>query len=359
MRILPTALVASAVIHGGAIAWALAHKIEAPKVVSEPTTVEIFVAGPDPTPIDVALLDRHTVVPDPVAVEPHESPVTVRHPARAQTSQISTATTKPPPELPPAAAAPHSPFMGMRDHDKKPEPTGLSGSFVDDFLAHSKPLQPKSIASEQIHDDLANGEDHLHDPRWIANHSSEDVAAERQRTLIARQDRDGHEIQQKGTGYAANHAVFNGQIEADGTAHIEKKRRYDPTEIIMNRHNIDPYASNKLRMLDDTREERYEIGKAYKKKQLANSAVIAQKNLAYLSARTTDPKERKEALFEMWDECAETGSAELVAGGTAARTMIVGFIKGRMTGPFAYSTAELAAFNAKKKSSETFAPYAD
>ncbi len=358
MRILPAALVVSAVIHGGAIAWALAHKIEAPVVVSEPTTVEIVEVRPDPKPVDVALLDRHTVVPTPVPVASHESPVTVRHPAPpARTSQISTTTTKPS-ETPPADT-PHSPLMGMRGHEKKPEPTGLSGSFVDEFLAHSKPLQPKAIESEQIHDELANGEDHLHDPRWIANHSGEEVAAERQRTLIARQDRDGHELQHKGTGYEAKHAVFNGQIEADGTAHIEKKRRYDPTEIIMNRHNIDPYASNKRRMLDDTRDERYEIGKAYKQKQLANSAAIAQKNLAYLWTRTTDPNERKEGLFDMWDDCAESGSAELVAGGTAARKMIVGFIKGRMTGPLAYSPAEIAAFNAKKKSSETFAPYAD
>ena len=356
MRILPTALVVSAVIHGGAIAWALAHDIVAPKVVSAPTTVEIVMAPPprpEPTPVDVALLDRHSVVPNPAVPTTHPSSVMVRH-------AISTTTTQPPTtqELPPAPE-PHSPLLGMRDHEKKPEPTGLSGSFVDDFLAHSKPLPPKSIDSEQIHDDLASGEAHLHDPRWMANHSGEEVAAERTRTLNARQAQAGHEIQQKGTGYEAKHAVFNGQIEADGTAHLEKKRRYDPTEIIMNRHHIDPYASNKLRMLDDTRDERYEIGKAYKKKQLANSAVIAQKNLAYLWARTNDPKERKEALFEMWDECAETGAAELVAGGTAARTMIVGFIKGRMIGPLAYSAAELAAFNAKKKSGETFAPYAD
>jgi hypothetical protein len=230
---------------------------------------------------------------------------------------------------------------------------------VDDFLAHGAPVAPNPIASEQLHDELSSGEDHLHDPRWIANHSGPEVAAERERTLVARHAQDGHELQQKGTGYEAKHAVFTGHIEADGTAHLEKKRRYDPTEIIMNRHDIDPYASNKLRMLDDTREERYAIGEAYKRKQLASSAVIAQQNLTYLWARTTDPAQRKAALFEMWDECAERGSADLVAGGAAARSMIVGFIKARMIGPLAYSIEELAALNARKKSSATFAPQAD
>ena len=230
---------------------------------------------------------------------------------------------------------------------------------MDDFLAHGKPLAPAAIESDRLHDELASGQDHLADPRWIANHSGEEVAAERQRTLLARRDQAGHELQVKGTGYEAKHAVFTGQIEADGTAHIEKKRRYDPTEIIMNRHDIDPYASNKLRMLDDTRAERYEIGKAYKRKLLARAAVIAQTNLTYLWAHTSEPRSRKAELFAMWDECAERGSEELVAGGAAARRMIIGFIRARMTGALAYSPEELAAFNANKKSSEAFAPYTD
>jgi hypothetical protein len=112
-------------------------------------------------------------------------------------------------------------------------------------------------------------------------------------------------------------------------------------------------------MLDDTREERYEIGKQYKKQQLAQSGMIALKNLNYLWAKTTDTAERKEALFEMWDECAETGSEELVAGGVSARKMVVGFIRGHMVGALAYTAADLTAFNAKKKSSAPFDPYTE
>jgi hypothetical protein len=87
--------------------------------------------------------------------------------------------------------------------------------------------------------------------------------------------------------------------------------------------------------------------------------VLVQNNLTYLWAHTTTAVQRKQALFEMWNECAETGTDELIAGGTAARKMIVGFIKGRMTGDAAYTPAELAAFNAKKKSKASFDPYAD
>ena len=362
MRILPAALVVSAVLHGGAIAWAVAHKIQATPEVSTPSPIEIVVVQPDSAPVEVALLDRHTVLQPTIAPPTHDASRSVRHAPTSQlvaTTLVPTTTPPKPERPPPEPVQPHSPFMSMRDREQQPQLTGPSGRFVDDFLAHGAPVAPNPIASEQLHAELASGEDHLHDPRWIANHSGPEVAAERQRTLIARHAQDSHELQHKGTGYEAKHAVFTGQVEADGTAHLEKKRRYDPTEIIMNRHDIDPYASNKLRMLDDTREERYAIGEAYKHGQLARSAVIAQQNLTYLWARTTDPTQRKTALFEMWDECAERGAPELVAGGAAARAMIVGFIKARMVGRLAYTTEELAALNARKKSSATFAPQAD
>ncbi len=353
MRILPATIALSAVVHGAAIAWALTRDLEQKPVVSVPPSVEIEVVSQAPPPVEVALLARHSVVSPPAPPPPHAprpSIATVQHPAASpETSAVA-----------PEPAKPHSPFMGMRE-PKKPQPETpaleVPGDFMDRFIANSKPLQPRAIESEQIDDAYRSGEAHLHDPGWISNHSGEEIAAERQRTLAARHDQEGHELQHKGTGYEAKHAVFNGEVEADGTAHIDKKRRYDPTEIIMNRHNIDPYASNKRRMLDDTRDERYAIGKAYKQKQLANSAVIAQRNVAYLWAHTLDPAERKEALFEMWDECAETGSDELVAGGAAARKLITGFIAAKLTGPLAYTPAELAALNKKKKSSETFAPY--
>ena len=56
------------------------------------------------------------------------------------------------------------------------------------------------------------------------------------------QARDEHELQHKGTGYEANHATFKGEVEPDGTVHLDEKRRYDPTEILMKKYGNDPYA---------------------------------------------------------------------------------------------------------------------
>lgn len=362
MRILPArirdGLLISLALHGTVLAWVQLHKPEPlPVVATVPPTPAVTVTDVAVEPLAVALLDDHTVAAIPAAAAPTVA-ATVAGSAfnRGTAHRISTGTrTGPATET---ATKPHSALMTMR-HPDPPELKGPSDAFWAQFEANTKPLQPKAIEGERIEDEIADAGANLRNPRWIANHSSEQVMAERMRHLAAEEARDGHELQHKGAGYEADHATFKGEVEPDGTVHIAEKTRYDPTEILMEKLGANPYGANKLRMLDRTRDERYEIGKQYKTRQLAQSAVIAQKNLDYLWTRTTTTAERKEALFEMWDECAETGTDELIAGGTAARNVIVGFIKGRLTGDAAYTAAELAAFNAKKKSKAPFDPYAD
>jgi hypothetical protein len=70
-----------------------------------------------------------------------------------------------------------------------------------------------------------------------------------------------------------------------------------------------------------------------------------------------DLAERKRGLFELWDDCAETGSDELVAGGTAARAIVIGAIRARLRGADAYTASELAQLNAIRRSKAVFAPY--
>jgi hypothetical protein len=352
MRILPTALIASVVIHTGAIAWAVAHELETPTIVTvaaPPVEIET-VPPPPPQDIVVALLEDHTT-PTIARSSTAAGDIRAHQTARISTGQATTTEVAP--------AKPHSAMMTMRGPDK-PENKVLQGpsdEFWKKFDENTKPLQPSDIAGQRIADDVAREAEHLNNPRWIANATPEEAYEEREHQVASRQEQAGHELEQDGRGFKAEHSTFTGHVDPDGTAHIDQKRSYDPTEILMNRNHMDPYASNKKRFLDGTREERYQIGKKYKAEQLAHSAVIAQNNLNYLWAKTTDSNERKEALFEMWDECAETGSDKLVAGGAAARAMIVGFIRGHMTGTATYTAAELAAFNARKKSSAVFDPY--
>ena len=136
---------------------------------------------------------------------------------------------------------------------------------------------------------------------------------------------------------------------------------FDVTDALMRKKGIDPYAAKKLQYLDATRDERVQIGLRHRQAQLLRATEIMQGNLDRAWASTTDPAARREALFELWDECAETGPAMEVEAGAAARSLVVGFIRSKLpagtTG--AYTPTDLARFNAKRTSTATFAPYSE
>jgi hypothetical protein len=134
---------------------------------------------------------------------------------------------------------------------------------------------------------------------------------------------------------------------------------FDITDAFMRRHGTDPYASKKLAFLDSTRDERVQIGTKYKTQQLAQVAQIVKKNLDRVWRATRDPQQRKQALFEMWDECVEAGSAEVVQAANTARKMIVGFMRANFPAgsEHEFTTTEIAACNRAKQSSATFSPY--
>ena len=128
---------------------------------------------------------------------------------------------------------------------------------------------------------------------------------------------------------------------------------FDLTDAFMRDRGQDPYASSKLRYLDRTRDQRVEIGKRHRAAQLAQSTQLMAESLARLWATTRDPARRKSALFALWDECAETGPEELVEAGAAARRVLVNFVHVKRV---VFTPEELAALNAKRRSSATFAP---
>jgi hypothetical protein len=61
----------------------------------------------------------------------------------------------------------------------------------------------------------------------------------------------------------------------------------------------------------------------------------------------------------MWDEVAESGDDELVAGGNAARACLVEFVRLHLPpgSAGAFRSTELAQLNAHRQSRARFAPY--
>lgn len=136
---------------------------------------------------------------------------------------------------------------------------------------------------------------------------------------------------------------------------------FDISDALMRRKGQDPYASKKLAFLDATRDQRVQLGQRHRQQQLEQAPEIMRKNLARLWATVTEPAARRAALFELWDECAETGAAPLVDAGRQARALVIGFVRAKLPAgsATAYTPAELAALNARRQSSATFAPYED
>jgi hypothetical protein len=172
-----------------------------------------------------------------------------------------------------------------------------------------------------------------------------------------------------GTGLAR---VATAHVARDGTVHFDDAADFDIhvcgigvcgkssfDDWIMRRHGIDPYASAKRAWLDRTRDQRAEIGARARTEDLAHSPLAMQRNLAAVWGRLADPIARKQAIFELWDEVAETGDAALVDGGAAARRYLVGFVRAHLpvgaTGSF--TVGELAVLNAHRRSIAAFAPY--
>ncbi len=102
---------------------------------------------------------------------------------------------------------------------------------------------------------------------------------------------------------------------------------FDVTDWAMRSRGHDPYASAKLEMLDATRDQRVALGTKHRREQLARSAEMMRDNIARVWTTISDPAERKRALFELWDECAESGPDELVRAGARGRAIVVDFVR--------------------------------
>ncbi len=134
----------------------------------------------------------------------------------------------------------------------------------------------------------------------------------------------------------------------------------DLTGYLGNKLVGDQYASRKLKILDQTREERARLGAEFRLDQLDRAAELALRNLEALWRSTSDPADRRAQLFALWDECAE-GEGSAGEAGARARAIIVGWIRSHLPAgsPGAFTADEIATLDARRSSRGRFAPYAD
>lgn len=132
------------------------------------------------------------------------------------------------------------------------------------------------------------------------------------------------------------------------------------TDYVMRKLGNDPYQSDKLLWMDQTRDERVQIGRVHREKQLKRADEIMRRHLDRLWARTDlDLVAKRAALFELWDDGAEDGDAVLVEAANRARALVVGFVRSKLPAGSAgaYTKAELDSLNKRRTSRARFVPY--
>lgn len=342
---LPLSVTISAVVHLVAIAFVGARELsERGDGRAEPTLTAIEIVAPapppaaEPPPVDVQFLDATTTA----AV----APLPTRPARRVATSRVeSRGTGNSMVEVPgtPGPATTREPGTRSKYFDMR------RGTQADLFtLPKSKDdldhvpagtVARKGVATSGQLEDAAGGRKKSH-----------------QDVFVARVERDGS-VRIEDTANLQAELSWNPAKLLSG--------RFDVTDYLMRKTKNDPYASRKLKFLDETRDERVAIGKEWRRQQLQQTTQIIGKNLARAWAQSPDLAAKKQALFELWDEIVEPGSRDdladevLVEASKVARRAVVGFIRSHLPAGTdqAYSTSELLAFNAKKQSKATFAPY--
>jgi len=247
-----------------------------------------------------------------------------------------------------------------------PAPAGPAAA-AGPLAPNAAPAAPDSGAPDptETHEGFAvtvdpDGEAHIHDARnvrFVLHLPSKQDLGERLGAWYDRpepspqgdRDRDAH-----GERDIDDRPIVN-PIRPIGVTVI----KFDVSDWLMRSHGLDPYASQKLKVLDATRDERAQIGAQHERAQLGRAGELMQQNLDTLWATVRDPAARKRSLFELWDECAETGSEDSVAAGASARARVVKFVREQIPAgqPGAFTADELAALRAHAQSSAPFAPY--
>jgi hypothetical protein len=133
----------------------------------------------------------------------------------------------------------------------------------------------------------------------------------------------------------------------------------DLNDWILSAGGDDPYSYEKRRFLEATREERLAMARAACGERLSAALVDLPQRLTKIWRSRRSPEEKREVLFDLWDDCAEEGAPEVMRYGELARLTILDFIQKHLPegSAEAYTELEIDRFNERRLSSRPFSPY--
>jgi hypothetical protein len=332
-------LLASLTLHGLLAAALLRAPARAP--LEEPLAIELLEAPepPAPTPMTPAPVRPQAGARPEVAPEPTSAPHHPRSPRQPVARAAQPEQPPAPPSAPPAAPASSSPWMQLRSpaqalaRGAAPyDPGGLPAAAPSDALALADRPPPNVI----------------HHPFGNAPH-----------TPGVHQAPSG--VTAKVAGDGAVTFKDPGAVEDIGLGKVGVgiAGKFDLNDTVARAMGDDPYAYAKKKFAEATFEDRLCLAEkaAMARKQQALFA-LKDRLEALRAAPGLSTAERRQMVFEMWDECLDEpkDGPDL---GAAARATILAFIRRAFPpdGPAAYALNELAAFNRRRTSRVPFDPY--
>ncbi len=136
--------------------------------------------------------------------------------------------------------------------------------------------------------------------------------------------------------------------------------RFDVTDAVMKQLGETLYPYRKRKLMDESRDMRAAMAAEAHREQLQEAIGRYRKHLRGVwNHPDLSLPERRRALFLLWDECAESGTDEVLASAASIRAMTISFIQRNLPqgGDLEYTAAELQAYNKRRRSHARFAPY--
>jgi hypothetical protein len=135
---------------------------------------------------------------------------------------------------------------------------------------------------------------------------------------------------------------------------------FDLTDRVMKLAGQDPYASVKRKMADETREERVCMARRHQGERQKQELFALSAKVRRIATRADlSPPQRRELVFDIWDECTEESPDSTTDYGAMARATILSIVREAFPAgsDVAYQSAQLLALNQRRSSRQPFAPY--
>lgn len=355
---LRTTLVGSVMAHALVVAIVPPPTRNPSPAVAPPSIAE-FEMAPLPPPLEPPRPTPHAPrVPTVTTPRPVEPPPT---PAQAEPSPPEVVATPAPTPVEASAPSPApSPVVSV--------PGGLR-------------IDPRAVALA-VQPGPSNGPPRTADPGTV-----EPSAAERERALEAAVSRDlagaanarpwvsrrgPPELRRRSDGsYAYAGTGFSARIAADGSISFSDRStagfdgfgnserqgltaHFDLNDVMFRRRGNDPYQAERSWFMRETEELRNRLADASRGEQAATATrTVRGRLLRIWQDESRTPEQRRQAIFRIWDDCAEDETGE------AIRHAVVGWIREQLPRGTdgAYTEVELARLNAGRDSASPFRPY--